>query len=701
MASSVQELASAAGLAAVLSVASLAIAVRGTCCRRCCCAPVPAAGALPAASYSALALFGAAAAASALAVVHLAVAHHWQAAAVARWLELGIALTLALAGLAQLPLAYSVVAVTNWTGSGGAKLAAAVRTPCARSAEAITLGVAAAAGWAAVITVWALPVRLGWLPLPWLVAGLALPGAVGLSAAIAASAVASADAVLPALSVLCAIAAAGAGAGVYLLRPRLPAAFESAPLALCFFAFASALGAFGAADFIRRPAHPVPWVVVTPRERRHSTQSSVAGGSSAAVAADGATEPLLLRSTAADAADAAAGLNAGQRQQLVITLCWFAMGFVNALPNVALRQFIIQDLQADPATQAIIYGVIGPMPWNFKFVAAFLSDSCPILGRRRIPYYVLALVLQFVGWTTLAKAPPSIGRTAALRLLTLTGSMVHGVMCDTIVVETMKRHEHALAERGKLQSGTWLAGLVGNMAGTPFGGWFLEFYPQLSNANMMLLVGGLNALEVLLALFLSDPKVVTGCESSGTARKGRETQGKAVITAFEEDGGTATEERGKVEVAAASRHGAAAADPDPTLTASGAGGGQGAERDSGGAAAAHKSQSRAVWEAMQLDQVWKPMIFICVFALAPGNGDAFTSFLLQRPEERPDGDWPGGIAPLGFTDSEFAYVSTIASLASVIGTWIFRRYLRNAPWRPLFIVAIIVSSGLSCVQVIE
>jgi hypothetical protein len=70
---------------------------------------------------------------------------------------------------------------------------------------------------------------------------------------------------------------------------------------------------------------------------------------------------------------------------------------------------------------------------------------------------------------------------------------------------------------------------------------------------------------------------------------------------------------------------------------------------------------------MQLNQVWKPMIFVIIFALAPGNGDAFNSFLLSDPDEREEGPWPGGIEPLNFSDSEFAYVGTVASAANVLG----------------------------------
>ena len=75
-----------------------------------------------------------------------------------------------------------------------------------------------------------------------------------------------------------------------------------------------------------------------------------------------------------------------------------------------------------------------------------------------------------------------------------------------------------------------------------------------------------------------------------------------------------------------------------------------------------------------------------------------TSLLLSNLEEQPN--WPGGTTPLWFSDSEFAYFGTIASAASVPGTWIFRRYLRNASWRPLFITAILGSTALSFVELI-
>lgn len=264
-----------------------------------------------------------------------------------------------------------------------------------------------------------------------------------------------------------------------------------------------------------------------------------------------------------------------------------------------------------------------PMP---QFVAAFLSDSVPICGRRRLPYFIFALLLQAGGWAALGLAPPSIGATAALRLVMLFGSMLHGVMCDTIVVETMKRYESD-GDKGKLQSGTWLAGLSGGLVASPISGWVLEYYPQFTYRGCMLFVAALNVAQLLVVLFLADPK-----------------QTKQVVAAT---------------AARAAAHDPSTASCSPPET-----GNLDSEHHS---QQQPPSQARQVWRAMQLNQVWKPMIFVIIFALAPGNGDAFNSFLLSDPDAREEGPWPGGIAPLNFSDSEFAYVGTVASAANVLG----------------------------------
>jgi len=79
--------------------------------------------------------------------------------------------------------------------------------------------------------------------------------------------------------------------------------------------------------------------------------------------------------------------------------------------------------------------------------------------------------------------------------------------------------------------------------------------------------------------------------------------------------------------------------------------------------------------------------------------------------EQPNPIWPGGgqydgedgsrgIEPMGFSSSLMAYVGTIGSIGSTFGIWIFKRYLMKAPWRPLFVGVILISTALSLSQLI-
>lgn len=187
------------------------------------------------------------------------------------------------------------------------------------------------------------------LPLSAVASVTALPSAVTLFVTLCITAIRSADPVLPALSLLVATGLAGCSVALLGAKPTLPAPVGPEALATILFAGAVALLWAGLSLWTRR----------APRTRRTSVQdTSVADG------AVGAVGPSLR----------------GERQMVAITIAWFAMGFVNSLPNVALRQYLIEELRASPATQAIIYGVIGPMPWNFKVRAR--RDSCLIVPSR-------------------------------------------------------------------------------------------------------------------------------------------------------------------------------------------------------------------------------------------------------------------------------------------------------------------------------
>lgn len=385
-------------------------------------------------------------------------------------LEVACAACCALAATGGALFSANVIEMTRWSWPGGAGIADSRRWLRRRRwwVAFLPAAIALFVGGAACF----LHAQGDARPLPAMVGLAALPGVAPLFLVLCASAACGSDPVLPTLSLLVAIGLAACAAALLGFRPTLPAPVAADALSVVLLAAAVALLWTSLSLWTRRPA----------RQRRDSVQST---GDTDATGSEPSTR--------------------GERQMVAITIAWFAMGFVNALPGVALRQYLIEELQASPATQAIIYGVIGPLPWNLKFAAAFVSDSVPICGYRRVPYFIFALLLQATGWAALSLAPPSIAATAAMRFVTLVGSMIHGVMCDTIVVETMKRYESE-GDKGKLQSGTWLAGLTGGLVASPISGWLLEYYPQFSYRGCMLFVAALNLAQLLVVLFLADTK---------------------------------------------------------------------------------------------------------------------------------------------------------------------------------------------------
>ena len=61
---------------------------------------------------------------------------------------------------------------------------------------------------------------------------------------------------------------------------------------------------------------------------------------------------------------------------------------------------------------------------------------------------------------------------------------------------------------------------------------------------------------------------------------------------------------------------------------------------------------KKIWDAMHEDRIWRPMIFICIYALVPGNGDAFSSFTQGCARECTDPDAGGLYPPFGTCDRD-------------------------------------------------
>lgn len=92
-----------------------------------------------------------------------------------------------------------------------------------------------------------------------------------------------------------------------------------------------------------------------------------------------------------------------------------------------------------------------------------------------------------------------------------------------------------------------------------------------------------------------------------------------------------------------------------------------------------------VWDCIQMNHIWMPMTFIFVFAATPNNGDSFANFLL---------------GPLCFSSTQYTSLAAIGMLASLGGTWIYKKFLREVPFRRLFCVTLVIAAAFSASQLI-
>ena len=117
----------------------------------------------------------------------------------------------------------------------------------------------------------------------------------------------------------------------------------------------------------------------------------------------------------------------------------------------------VNTLQIEPAVQAALFGVMLSVPWQFKLGMAFLTDSVPIGGRRRIPYLLVCLSVQAVVnlCIGLLVGPDlSVGVLAGLLFASTVSQVMIGTILDTLTVENMNE---VGKEVGSLQSNCWIA----------------------------------------------------------------------------------------------------------------------------------------------------------------------------------------------------------------------------------------------------
>ena len=92
-----------------------------------------------------------------------------------------------------------------------------------------------------------------------------------------------------------------------------------------------------------------------------------------------------------------------------------------------------------------------------------------------------------------------------------------------------------------------------------------------------------------------------------------------------------------------------------------------------------KEQMQQLWQALMQKSIWMPTLFLFIWQCTPTADSAFFYFSTNE---------------LGFTPEFLGRVRLVTSLASLLGVWLFQRFLKTIPFRQIFIWTTLFSSLL-------
>jgi folate/biopterin transporter len=92
-----------------------------------------------------------------------------------------------------------------------------------------------------------------------------------------------------------------------------------------------------------------------------------------------------------------------------------------------------------------------------------------------------------------------------------------------------------------------------------------------------------------------------------------------------------------------------------------------------------KEQMQQLWQALTQKAIWMPTLFLFIWQCTPTADSAFFYFSTNE---------------LGFTPEFLGRVRLVTSLASLLGVWLFQRFLKTIPFRRILIWTTLLSSLL-------
>ncbi|KAL7435411.1 hypothetical protein ACHAXH_006384 [Discostella pseudostelligera] len=314
---------------------------------------------------------------------------------------------------------------------------------------------------------------------------------------------------------------------------------------------------------------------------------------------------------------------------IAIATIYFVEGALG-LARLAQTFLLKEDLHMGPAEMSATMGILA-LPWTIKPLYGFLSDGFPIFGYRRRSYLVLAGMVGFLSYATLAWGSGSdLGSDEALNKVALTRTIISlllssasialaDVVADGIVVQKTRdavNNGDDPAIAGGLQSLCWGSAAVGGLISAYFSGSLLE---TMSPRDVFGIASALPLAVGGMSLLIEEEPVTRKYNQS------EETIGNKDIAEIAESQNTT-----------------------------------GGEINS--AIQSVQTQISSIWETLRQPNIYKPILFLFLWKATPTSEGAMLYFLTND---------------IGFGPEFLGRVRLVTAASSLVGVWLYNQYLRR------------------------
>ncbi|KAK4414034.1 putative folate-biopterin transporter 3 [Sesamum alatum] len=208
----------------------------------------------------------------------------------------------------------------------------------------------------------------------------------------------------------------------------------------------------------------------------------------------------------------------------VVIVYGINQGLCLGLSKISTQDYMKDEQKLQPSEAQVYHGMI-MIPWIVKPFWGLLTDTVPIAGRRRRPYFVLAGIIGAISMTTLSlENNMYLGFALLLLICGSAGAAIADVTIDACVTENSIGHP-SLA--GEMQSLCGLCSSVGQLIGYTISGFLVHLIGSKGVFGVLSVPAGL---VILVGMIIQEP-LIRNCSYKRASQKFMDA-GSAMWTAL-------------------------------------------------------------------------------------------------------------------------------------------------------------------------